>query len=59
MMTVVATAILYNISKQQNDEIPEDYENIINNELLNVVHVNPARQAGNLVRTQLINSVFT
>ncbi|KAF0700860.1 putative nuclease HARBI1, partial [Aphis craccivora] len=29
----------------QNDEIPEDYENIINNELLNVVHVNPARQA--------------
>jgi len=58
MMTIVATAILYNILKQQNDEMPEDHENIISNEILNAVYVNPARQTGNLVRTQLINSVF-
>lgn len=59
MMTIVATAVLYNILKQQNDELPEDdHENIINNEILNQVYVNPARQTGNLVRTQLINSVF-
>lgn len=59
MMTVIVTAVLYNILKQQNDEMPEYHENIINNELLNAVYVNPARQTGNLVRTQLINSVFT
>lgn len=59
MMTIVATAVLYNMLKQQNDEMPEDHDNIINNELLNAVYVNPARQTGNLVRTQLINSVFT
>jgi len=59
MMTIVATAVLYNILKQQNDELPEDdHQNIINNEILNPVYVNPARQTGNLVRTQLINSVF-
>jgi len=61
MMTFVVTgvtAVLCNISKQQNDKMPEDHENIINYELLNAVFVNPARQTGNLVRTQLINSVF-
>jgi len=59
MMTIVATAVLYNILKQQNDDLPEDdHKNIINNEILNPVYVNSARQTGNLVRTQLINSVF-
>lgn len=49
MMTIVATAVLYNILKQQNDELPEDdHENIINNEILNPVYVNPARQTRNL-----------
>ncbi|CAI6343459.1 unnamed protein product [Macrosiphum euphorbiae] len=58
MTTIVATAVLYNILKEQGDEMPAD-EYAVDNDLLLEIDMNPVRQTGNLVRGQLIDLVFT
>lgn len=58
MKTIVATAVLYNILLQQRDEMPHN-EEPIRPEFLHELNANPIRQTGNLVRSQLINSVFS
>ncbi|KAE9528791.1 hypothetical protein AGLY_012366 [Aphis glycines] len=58
MKTIVATAVLYNILLQQRDEMPHN-EEPIRPEFLHELNANPIRQTGNLVRSQLINLVFS
>lgn len=52
MMTIVGTAVLYNILKLQNDEMPaeEDMNSPVYEEFNEII---PARQAGNLVKHKL------
>jgi len=46
--TIIATAVLYNILKQQNDEMLED-KSSINDKLLNDINIYPTKRVGNLV----------
>lgn len=54
MTTNVACVVLHNLLKQKNDEMPQDEENITDDELFNEVLVNPVRQTGSATRMRLI-----